>query len=93
MNRGSAQHGYAAIGIASCFNEAPIHESGKSTCPGTSGSRSITCFNEAPIHDSGKFSPPSSPARPKSGFNEAPIHESGKCFAARLARPSRMLLQ
>ena len=35
------------------FNEAPIHESGKSS-PSASSTRGTTGFNEAPIHESGK---------------------------------------
>ena len=54
MNRGSPRtrlHGQVA---QRRFNEAPIHESGKSRCartcvPGPTG------FNEAPIHESGKL--------------------------------------
>ena len=53
MNRGS--HRIFAVGPLSgvCFNEAPIHESGKyrrlpSLDAGMAG------FNEAPIHESGK---------------------------------------
>ena len=37
-----------------CFNEAPIHESGKwhwSICTRTA----MSSFNEAPIHESGKY--------------------------------------
>ena len=30
MNRGSATHGHLKLPIADRFNEAPIHESGKS---------------------------------------------------------------
>ena len=43
-----------------CFNEAPIHESGKSPAP-TAPDSLRTRFNEAPIHESGKsagFVPP-----------------------------------
>ena len=36
------------------FNEAPIHESGKSSRPGI-GWSGTSRFNEAPIHESGKF--------------------------------------
>ena len=60
-----------------CFNEAPIHESGKDTRspePVASNQR----FNEAPIHESGKIAPPPRKVSPPCGFNEAPIHESGK---------------
>ena len=36
------------------FNEAPIHESGKSTSILRTGRRTRG-FNEAPIHESGKY--------------------------------------
>ena len=53
MNRGSAPFGSGYVSPSSSFNEAPIHESGKSAAfPGRlwpSGR-----FNEAPIHESGK---------------------------------------
>ena len=92
MNRGSRLPATTLAGRLDCFNEAPIHESGKS-------SRSVrshgfkACFNEAPIHESGKsvyyglgllFIP---------SFNEAPIHESGKCPSGKASIPSQHLLQ
>ena len=53
MNRGSAIGPARVRGSSPCFNEAPIHESGKSDIDGKS--RPIRCgFNEAPIHESGK---------------------------------------
>ena len=53
MNRGSLRWPRAKRSTTCSFNEAPIHESGKSraarrTCWTTSS------FNEAPIHESGK---------------------------------------
>ena len=54
MNRGSSASCSIWQRTARCFNEAPIHESGKSRRgprPGQLASR----FNEAPIHESGKF--------------------------------------
>ena len=54
MNRGSSCRSRGTSGQTLRFNEAPIHESGKSfrfPCLG----RPIFCFNEAPIHESGKF--------------------------------------
>ena len=60
------------------FNEAPIHESGKSRIT-LANSHSTRTFNEAPIHESGKWSVgPSSASITPCAFNEAPIHESGK---------------
>ena len=59
------------------FNEAPIHESGKSRLQsgfGHGGAR----FNEAPIHESGKCTLFVGRLLNRYRFNEAPIHESGK---------------
>ena len=53
MNRGSARNRRGRESEAPPFNEAPIHESGKS-CQPSSASRSPHAFNEAPIHESGK---------------------------------------
>ena len=39
--------------MAACFNEAPIHESGKYLGDADEETQ-ITGFNEAPIHESGK---------------------------------------
>ena len=54
MNRGSGRLVPLDPAFLDGFNEAPIHESGKSSTarpgpPRTSG------FNEAPIHESGKY--------------------------------------
>ena len=78
MNRGSA-HGHSGDSSRRIrFNEAPIHESGKSSPTGRTW-RTPWRFNEAPIHESGKLRR-SKPRRAESPrFNEAPIHESGKC--------------
>ena len=54
MNRGSAARRGARPPGAVGFNEAPIHESGKSAHR-LPAPRSIAGFNEAPIHESGKF--------------------------------------
>ena len=54
MNRGSDIGRYVQVAQQDPFNEAPIHESGKS---GKSLRRPSHCkrtFNEAPIHESGK---------------------------------------
>ena len=53
MNRGSLYSRIDDLAERIGFNEAPIHESGKSGSsrrPATSGAS----FNEAPIHESGK---------------------------------------
>ena len=53
MNRGSPEGPAVRARLASRFNEAPIHESGKCG-QHTSTRRPIRGFNEAPIHESGK---------------------------------------
>ena len=78
MNRGSAVFAGMRIQGKPGFNEAPIHESGKSRSHRPDVPMG-TGFNEAPIHESGKFRPCRSGADGYQGFNEAPIHESGKC--------------
>ena len=57
MNRGSVWGTRSAAGTAAGFNEAPIHESGKSPAS-SSASEAKAGFNEAPIHESGKFTIP-----------------------------------
>ena len=54
MNRGSIAVGDPRTGECLRFNEAPIHESGKSCF--IRHNRHLYChrFNEAPIHESGK---------------------------------------
>ena len=53
MNRGSVRVKDDDHLLASGFNEAPIHESGKSPRPDSARARNAR-FNEAPIHESGK---------------------------------------
>ena len=53
MNRGSQQGRLANRKKVCRFNEAPIHESGKSSGDPTDPPRGNR-FNEAPIHESGK---------------------------------------
>ena len=54
MNRGSPKGWETNVKSKCRFNEAPIHESGKSTAS-AKGAESGTGFNEAPIHESGKW--------------------------------------
>ena len=77
MNRGSAMSGDGGNVSAWGFNEAPIHESGKSDWSSPCPSKRRR-FNEAPIHESGKSVIHGRVLLPATGFNEAPIHESGK---------------
>ena len=56
MNRGSSSARFGAVSPRSRFNEAPIHESGKS-CPPDRRPCPRSRFNEAPIHESGKSGP------------------------------------
>ena len=93
MNRGSAARFSGRKTARSCFNEAPIHESGKSRRRRQRLGR-LPRFNEAPIHESGKYSSGGDqhiPSRPR--FNEAPIHESGKWQGGTRAPLSRAELQ
>ena len=54
MNRGSPP-GRTSTNAACCsFNEAPIHESGKSLDSRAARNTHPCRFNEAPIHESGK---------------------------------------
>ena len=55
MNRGSLLWMPAAYSPLCSFNEAPIHESGKSDGLLNVLLVAATCFNEAPIHESGKY--------------------------------------
>ena len=55
MNRGSLPKRHRKRVSNRCFNEAPIHESGKYGAPVASRSGSKHRFNEAPIHESGKY--------------------------------------
>ena len=78
MNRGSRPWNRLRRSSPDCFNEAPIHESGKLQGPRLRTGPSIG-FNEAPIHESGKFVSQAKRMRvPTPSFNEAAIHESGK---------------
>ena len=54
MNRGSQGQRCAGSRRRPRFNEAPIHESGKST-QARPVNRAASGFNEAPIHESGKL--------------------------------------
>ena len=77
MNRGSREWSGWTVRPSSGFNEAPIHESGKSVevgCKPVDGPG----FNEAPIHESGKWHYQAHHRQAAARFNEAPIHESGK---------------
>ena len=53
MNRGSMARFGSLASAAVCFNEAPIHESGKSPLRSRARVRALG-FNEAPINESGK---------------------------------------
>ena len=53
MNRGSVIIRDEDLRAMPRFNEAPIHESGKSLGRGTQDNCALR-FNEAPIHESGK---------------------------------------
>ena len=59
MNRGSDNFASMLAERSKCFNEAPIHESGKYRGGKRGGGRRRSRFNEAPIHESGKSDRPS----------------------------------
>ena len=85
MNRGSPVLSPRSDARVHRFNEAPIHESGKSSRP--SSHRDSCCgFNEAPIHESGKCAAAIRRGATDGRFNEAPIHESGKFGSLAAAR-------
>ena len=56
MNRGSEPFAGMLGVLLYRFNEAPIHESGKSRLAQLEPTRRLPGFNEAPIHESGKWS-------------------------------------
>ena len=85
MNRGSLGSPRPHPPTACRFNEAPIHESGKSG-RGSRFDRRDCGFNEAPIHESGKWSQIRPSAKSLTCFNEAPIHESGKYIHMRAGK-------
>ena len=62
MNRGSRAPRTPAAPDPSSFNEAPIHESGKSRMHLPASGMPLP-FNEAPIHESGKCDLPKSSMR------------------------------
>ena len=92
MNRGSRGGRLRIFHGLECFNEAPIHESGKWSSLRRSRSRSLR-FNEAPIHESGKYNSEIESDLISVGFNEAPIHESGKSQGVRASFENVSLLQ
>ena len=92
MNRGSRAGARSSVRLRPGFNEAPIHESGKSETRSDAPSGSQR-FNEAPIHESGKSGHCHVLARAQGRFNEAPIHESGKYRMVARQRAARAALQ
>ena len=63
MNRGSVFVDHPQGGGYQRFNEAPIHESGKSLWQRIVQGQDAPGFNEAPIHESGKYASESRPGR------------------------------
>ena len=78
MNRGSANSTDRFPRISGRFNEAPIHESGKShqSCHLERGFRRASMRPR--FMNRGSPSGDADALRPAARFNEAPIHESGK---------------
>ena len=92
MNRGSPRTTVPWTRKPHTFNEAPIHESGKSYVD-TDGRAGGTSFNEAPIHESGKSVSGPRECSSTGPFNEAPIHESGKWAATTFSASGSRSLQ
>ena len=77
MNRGSPRRSCPGSDPARCFNEAPIHESGKFHA--VPRLEFLCAASMRPRFMNRGSNTADRGATPKSGrFNEAPIHESGK---------------
>ena len=77
MNRGSRPGWRHNLQAEHRFNEAPIHESGKSCTPSELRLRQPASMRPR-FMNRGSFRALRSPRTPTTRFNEAPIHESGK---------------
>ena len=92
MNRGSKRRSERQSDCSSRFNEAPIHESGKSQV-----AEFLGVEDEASMRP--RFMNRGSPlllyrlGGRVHGFNEAPIHESGKCVGVHHSSSAPGVLQ
>ena len=77
MNRGSPLGLQVRDHPAPRFNEAPIHESGKSDREAT-GRLAVPASMRPRFMNRGSDTAQADPDGGTYGFNEAPIHESGK---------------
>ena len=88
MNRGSRRRANPLRTRRAGFNEAPIHESGKSK--GGSDSRAVRPASMRPrFMNRGSAAISLSALKSSYGFNEAPIHESGKLLRGSGSRRER----
>ena len=78
MNRGSAKALYRVIDGPPRFNEAPIHESGKSRCHMAVRNSGQRASMRPRFMNRGSHRQAIPSRMGRRGFNEAPIHESGK---------------
>ena len=79
MNRGSSGYRARAPVGRRRFNEAPIHESGKSRRLGERREHASAASMRPRFMNRGSGERGAHSVRSDGGFNEAPIHESGKC--------------
>ena len=77
MNRGSPPWSISSTPAPRCFNEAPIHESGKCRVDDGLGDLDLASMRPRFMNRGSAPRPDGSP-KPRPCFNEAPIHESGK---------------
>ena len=78
MNRGSRGFPCSPFRRTSCFNEAPIHESGKCSCAVHDRNRRICASMRPRFMNRGSSAGLTTARCSTVSFNEAPIHESGK---------------
>ena len=78
MNRGSECDSRLRVRAHDSFNEAPIHESGKSAPSGFTTLNAVEASMRPRFMNRGSVFAGLGTAVLRNGFNEAPIHESGK---------------
>ena len=81
MNRGSTARGSHGKHNRFCFNEAPIHESGKSRLARCAAANGVSASMRPRFMNRGSHQRHECRVPDPASFNEAPIHESGKCYA------------
>ena len=86
MNRGSLDSEWMAPARFLGFNEAPIHESGKSDSPRLADCAASWASMRPRFMNRGSSAVQWQSSECPPCFNEAPIHESGKLCGCRSAR-------